>query len=223
MAGDGNAAGPPGGGPVAAPAATLRSWDLAEARLFPLVMARPHDYERSLTLVRGIAGWLRETCLDLPALLAACERGAALADDAGVRLDRGDLIGLPVELIAAAACAMRYREMSAADAARGRREALERASAAGEDWAVVEEAGDPARAPYLPYQRTEVHVPSGRALIISIEPDETLSGAVWRIDEATMDAGTGGLTIGAELGGYGQQPEFERALAAARARASQSG
>jgi hypothetical protein len=211
------------------PAETLRSWDTAEARLFPLVMARPEEYERSLALIGVLLGWLRSRCPDIPALLGQSARGAAIVADAAgelsggqgePRLDQGGLgTGARGDLIAAAACAMRYRELVGENAARGRRDALAAASARSESWAVIEETGDQARAPYLPYQRVEAHVPSGRAVIISIEPDEMLN-AVWRLDEATLDPSTGRLAVGAEIGSYASAGELDGALARARQRLS---
>ncbi len=134
-------------GEPAVPPSVLRSWDEAEARLFPLVMAQPELYQQALGAIQALLGPLRETCPDLAALLAAHERG-------------GDLVGVPVPgvrpaLIAAAACAMRYRELVALLAARGRLAALARAREAGESWAVVEESGPADRAPYVPYQRVD--------------------------------------------------------------------
>src|SRR5262249_43491785 len=69
------------------PAAVLRSWDQAEAKLFPLVMARPDVYERALRMITDLAARLRDTCPDVPALLAAHERGADLVaePDPGIR------------------------------------------------------------------------------------------------------------------------------------------
>jgi len=211
------------------PAETLRSWDAAEARLFPLVMARPEEYERSLAMIDVLLGWLRSRCQDIPALLAQSARGGAIVADAAgelsgdrgePRLDQGGLAaGVRGDLIAAAACAMRYRELVASGAARGRRDALAAAGARGESWAVIEESGDQARAPYLPYHRVEAHVPSGRAVIISIEPDEMLN-AVWRLDEATVDPATGRLVVGAEIGSYASGGELGEALARTRQRPS---
>ena len=197
------------------PPAVLRCWDQAEAKIFPLVMARPEVYERALRMIAGLAARLRETCPDLPALLAAHERGA-------------DLVTVPCpgvapELIAAAACAMRYREIVTAGAAQGRLTALARARDQGLDWTVVQENGDPARAPYLPYQRVEAHVPSGRAVIISIEPDETLVRAVHRLDAAEVDLETGELRAGAELGSYRDEQALAQALQQARDEIAASG
>jgi hypothetical protein len=197
------------------PPAVLRSWDQAEAKIFPLVMARPDVYQRALDMIADLAARLRETCPDLPALLAAHERGADLVTE--------PCPNVGPELIAAAACAMRYREIVAIGAAQGRLAAVARARDQGLDWTVVAEDGDPARAPYLPYQRVEAHVPSGRAIVISIEPDETLVRAVHRLDAAVVDLDTGGLQIGAELGSYGDEQALAQALQQARDEIAASG
>ena len=194
------------------PAAVLRSWDQAEARLFPLVMARPDLYERALRQVSVLAAQLRETCPDMPALLAEHERGAALAGDLPP-----DLAGVSPDVLAGAACARRYRELVTAQVAQRRLAALGQARDEGLVWAVVEESGDEARAPFVPYQRVEAHVPSGRALIISIEPDETLVGAVRRLDAGELDLATGGLQVGEPLGSYPDAAALTEALDQARA------
>jgi hypothetical protein len=197
------------------PPSVLRSWDEAEARLFPLVMAQPELYEQALGVVRELIARLRETCPDLPALLAAHERGGDLVAD----LD-GEAAGVPgirPGLIAAAACAMRYREIVAQMAAQGRLAALAAARAQGLSWAVVEESGSAGRAPFVPYQRVEAEVGSGRAVVVSIGPDETLSRAVYRLDEGRVDVTSGALSIGDQVGTYLDAGEFEAALRQARA------
>lgn len=221
----------PGERQAGVPAQLLRSWDAAEAQLFPLVMARPDAYERSLSLVQLLLAWLRSSCPDVPALLAQAARGdAILADAGGLRSEQAGpgavgrstaqdvSAGLRLDLIAAAACAMRYRELTAASAAARRLDAVMRARGEGTGWAVVEETGDQARAPYLPYQRVEAHVRTGRAVIISIEPDETLVNAVWRLDEADIDLASGRLIPGPEIGSYASAAESNDALASARLR-----
>ena len=188
--------GRPGGREV--PRAVLRSWDEAEARLFPTIMARPDVYQQSVTLIQQLLGRLRDTCPDLLALLAAHQRGGDLVADLAGEADTG----IQPDLVAAAACAMRYRELMASLAAQGRLAALARARDQGQAWAVVEETGSPDRAPFVPYQRIEAEVGTGRAVIISIEPDETLSRAVHRLDEGQVDLVTGGLQIGEAIGSY---------------------
>jgi hypothetical protein len=190
------------------PRAVLRSWDQAEARLFPTIMARPDVYQQSVSLIQRLVRELRETCLDLPALLAAHERGGYLVAELAGEADPG----IQPDLVAAAACAMRYRELVASLAAQERLAALARARDQGQSWAVVEETGSADRAPFVPYQRIEAEVGTGRAVIISIEPDETLSRAVHRMDEGHVDLVTGGLQIGEAIGSYLDPDAFAAAL-----------
>lgn len=203
--------GTPGSGPV--PAATLRAWDEAEAKLFPLVMARPEEYERSLRLIQALVGRLRADCTDIPALLAASGRGGELAAEVAQAGDLGATAAGPrLALIAAAACAMRYRELVAEAVTAARRARFDEARGGPGGWIVVEEIGDVSRAPYLPYQRVEAHVPSGRAVLIAIEPDETLSGSIWRLDSAQLEPGTGRLAIGDPIGSYTSSAACDEAL-----------
>jgi hypothetical protein len=215
MAGPGS--GPASSGPDSAgaqsagpefPRAVLRSWDEAEARLFPTIMARPDVYQQAVSLIQQLLGWLRETCLDLPSLLAAHERGGDLVDE----LAEGADAGIQPGLVAAAACAMRYRELVASLAAQGRLAALTRARDQGESWAVVAETGSEDRAPFVPYQRIEAEPGTGRAVIISIEPDETLSRALYRLDRGQIDLATGGLQVGEAIGSYLDRDAFAAAL-----------
>jgi hypothetical protein len=200
------------------PHSVLRAWDEAEARLFPTVMARPDLYQRSVIIIQRLLGRLRETCPDLPALLAAHERGGDLAAEelAAAGLADGADTGVRPDLVAAAACAMRYRELVASLAAQGRLAALARARSQGQAWAVVEESGSAERAPYVPYQRIEAEVATGRAVIIAIEPDETLSRAVHRLDAGQVDLATGALRIGDAIGSYLDQAAAAAALRQAR-------
>jgi hypothetical protein len=197
---------------AAVPRAVLRSWDEAEARLFPTIMARPDVYQHSVTLIQQLLGRLRETCLDLPSLLAAHERGGDLIDE----LAEGADAGLQPGLVAAAACAMRYRELVASLAAQGRVAALARARDQGQSWTVVAEDGSEDRAPFVPYQRIEAEPGTGQAVIISIEPDETLSRAVYRLDRGQVDLATGGLRVGEAIGSYLDRDAFAAALRESR-------
>jgi hypothetical protein len=207
----------PGGPPPpvpGVPSAVLRSWDEAEARLFPLVMAQPELYQQALGAIQRLLEWQRATCQDLPALLAAHERGCDLLDDAGVP----GVSGIRPALIAAAACATRYRELVAELAAAARLEALAQARAQGVSWTVVEENGQPERAPYVPYQRVEAEPATGRAVIVSIGPDETLSRAVYRLDAGQIDLASGVLRIGDPIGSYLDPAECDAALRQTQAR-----
>ena len=81
---------------------------------------------------------------------------------------------------------------------------------------MVEETGSADRAPFVPYQRIEAEVSSGRALIISIEPDETLSRAVYRLDQGQIDLATGGLQVGEAAGSFLDPDALTAALRDAR-------
>jgi hypothetical protein len=217
-------------GEPSVPSAVLRSWDEAEARLFPLVMAQPDLYQQALGVIQRMLERLRETCQDLPALLAAHHRGGDLIADLaseptaeipavpGVPGVSGvpRVPGVRPDLVAAAACAMRYRELVALMAAEGRLAALARAREQGLRWAVAEESGQADRAPYVPYQRIEAEAESGRALIVSIGPDETLSRAVYRLDAGQIDLASGALRIGDLVGSYLDPDELAAALLQAR-------
>jgi len=200
----------PGGGEI--PRAVLRSWDEAEARLFPMVMARPDIYQQSVSMIQELLRRLRETIPDLPSLLAAHQRGGDLVAD----LPDAAGAGIRPDLVAAAACAMRYRELVASLAAEGRLAALARARDQDQSWAVVAETGSEDRAPFVPYQRIEAEAGTGRAVIISIEPDETLSRAVYRLDQGQIDLATGALRIGEAIGSYLDRDAFAAALREAR-------
>jgi hypothetical protein len=76
----------------------------------------------------------------------------------------------------------------------------------------VEETGSADRAPFVPYQRIEAEVGTGRAVIISIEPDETLVRAVHRLDRGQIDLVTGGLAIGEAVGSYPDPDALTAAL-----------
>src|SRR5579859_7402003 len=212
-------AGPTDSGPEGAiPRAVLRAWDQAEAQLFPTIMARPDLYQQSVTLIQHLVGRLRESCADLPSLLAAHERGGALVDDLLDGPARAADASIRPDLVAAAACAMRYRELVASLAAQGRLAALARARDRGQSWTVAGETGSEDRAPYVPYQRIEAEASTGRAVIVSIEPDETLSRALYRLEQAQIDLATGGLRIGEAIGSYLDRDAFTVALREARLR-----
>ena len=62
----------------------------------------------------------------------------------------------------------------------------------------------------------EAEVGSGRAVVISIEPDETLSRAVHRLDHGQVDLATGALRIDEAIGSYLDREAFTAALREAR-------
>ncbi|GEM_PF-766327 len=246
------------GRPADIPPEVLRRWEQAEARLFPLIMSHPGEYERAVRAVQRVRDMLRVTCPDVPALLAVGRAPAGPGPDPGspghgagspghAVGDPGHAAGhpglaeapagLPADVVLAAACASRYRELVAEQAARSRRDRFAEAvrAAAGEPgagrapggrrapsgpaaWATVEQSGDRESLPYRPYQRVEAHLPSGRAVVVSAVPDETLSRVAWHLDEAALDPADGSLAVGRRIGSYPTAAACEASLALAKAR-----
>jgi hypothetical protein len=173
-----------------------QAWEEAEARLFPVVMVRPDLYERSLTLVRQTVDELRRDCHDAAALVAQVERADALVADVAARAAISTS-ELRLGLIASAAFAMRYRELAAERARRAGIARLTQARAEGVGWVLAEESGSEEHAMAVAYWRLEVHVPSGAALLMSVEPDETLTRPVYRLEGGRLDLTTGALDLAA--------------------------
>jgi hypothetical protein len=187
-------AGPPPGvpdpddGPV--PTLLAASWEQAEARLYPAVLERPDLYQRIVRLVRATADHLRLLGPGTSALVSAAERGpelvAAVVDDSGIPAAELDL-----ELLARAALALRYRELRGEQAGRRRLRRVEEGRAAGLAWVVVEESGDPAGDPFLPYSRLEVATASGRGVLVSTDSDEEYRIVTHHVRPVRLDASTG--------------------------------
>jgi hypothetical protein len=139
------------------------SWEAAEARLYPIVMTRPEVYERSLAVVHEIVVELAP--YGTPEGLAdAFDRAAAIAaravERSGVRTD-----GVDLALATGAAFALRYRAVLAATARAEALARIEDARARGERWVTVAESGDRDGGPY---QRLDLHLRDGRAVLRSI-------------------------------------------------------
>src|SRR5579875_1788010 len=222
------------GRPADIPPEVLRRWEQAEARLFPLIMSHPGEYERAVRAVQRVRDMLRVTCPDVPALLAVGRAPAGPGPDPGspghgagspghAVGDPGHAAGhpglaeapagLPADVVLAAACASRYRELVAEQAARSRRDRFAEAVRAA-----AEQSGDRESLPYRPYQRVEAHLPSGRAVVVSAVPDETLSRVAWHLDEAALDPADGSLAVGRRIGSYPTAAACEASLALAKAR-----
>jgi hypothetical protein len=216
-------AGPPPGvpdpddGPV--PTLLAASWEQAEARLYPAVLERPDLYQRGIQLVRATADHLRLLGPGTSALVAAAERGpelvAAVADDTGSSVAELDL-----GLLARAAFALRYRELRGEQVVRRRLRCVEEAQAAGAGWVVVEESGDPAGDPFVPYARLEVSVTSGRGVLVTAEGDEEYRRVVHRLRRVRLDLATGDVADDADpdAGAYPDAAARDAAAAGLRAR-----
>jgi hypothetical protein len=105
--------------------------------------------------------------------------------------DGQSLVGLDVNLIAGAACLMRYRQLAATAARQRRIDRIAGAAAANEMWVIVEEGPPPTSWPPLPAPTVEMHIPSGRALQQIVEVDLETGHPRFALGELTLDPNTG--------------------------------
>lgn len=174
------------------PMALSASWDQAEAKLYPAVTTRPDLYQRVVTIVARTVERLRGLGPSTGALLAAAERGPELVSD--VMAENGlSAYELDLDLLARAALAMRHREVASEQAARRRLRLIAEGHRAGRRWVVVEEKGYSEGDPFMPYQRLEVHVATGRALLVTARGDDEYRTVVHGVEELRVDLATGGL------------------------------
>ncbi|WP_431898482.1 hypothetical protein [Nonomuraea sp. bgisy101] len=152
----------------------------AEDRLFPLAMIDADRYQRALQMVGALARRLARAG-DYPALAAAEGEMRGWLDDVGVSLD-----GLDPQLVIEAAMSQRFRELLTSY----REQAVDRARAAGQEWAVLEEPDDAAwRGGSARW--VDVHVPTGTVMVRSVvaEPVITyrleVTGEAVRVEEFT--------------------------------------
>jgi hypothetical protein len=183
-----------------APVELVERWNVAERRLYPMVMARPDLYERYLALVRALADDLGD--LSTPEALAvafgeAVARAARTAARAGIPADQLDL-----DLAAGAAFALRYREVKAAAERAAVAARIREATVKGEHWVVLQEAAGGQAAPD-PFgsavsSRVELHIPTGVAIHSFVELDPDTYQPRYGVEAARLDPVSGELARGQE-------------------------
>jgi hypothetical protein len=203
------------------PAALAASWQQAETLAYSTVTERPDLYQQAIRLVRLTADHLRLLGPGTGALVAAAQRGTelvgAVMDDSGIRSTELDL-----DVVARAAFALRYREVMAEQAALRRLRRVAEGRAAGQAWVVAEESGAPEGDPFLPYARLEVEVATGRALLVTADPDDDYRGCVHSVRTMRLDLGTG--AVDADRSAQSTHPDAEaREAAAAQLRGGTGG
>jgi hypothetical protein len=193
------------------------AWAAAEGQLFPSVLALPDVYERTVLALRATLDRLRALGTGTGPLLEASASGPALVASAAEQ--RGiSTSGLDVGLIGQAALAMRHREVIADRAASARLQVVRRARAEGRTWVVLEESGDWAGDPYLPYRRVEVHVPTGRVVAVTTTLEEDFRTVSHGVAEARLDLRTGAVVVTDQVGWGPPSPPTTHADAADRER-----
>jgi hypothetical protein len=94
------------------PGDMLYRWFQAEERLYPVAMVMPERYEAVVRLVGRVTEQLRASCPDLPSLVAADGEAVEIATRLA-SFDPATAADLDMQLIAGAACSIRYRELAA--------------------------------------------------------------------------------------------------------------
>jgi hypothetical protein len=175
--------------PADLPADLLSQWRAAEERLYPMVMVIPEGYERVVRLVGETTVELQLACPDVASLVAEAprvpDRVRRLATDNGV----GD--GFDFDLMAAAACLLRFRLL---DAELRRQQRIRRIAAAAESgarWVTLAEWTPPTTWPPMPSATVQMHVASGRALEATVTMDEATGAPQFGLAEVQLDPATG--------------------------------
>ena len=169
-----------------------RLWTAASERAFPASIHQPEIYLRTTRLVGAVAQELRGRGRGVESLLEAWSEHGDLVRRVA---DSGDLLtvdGLDVEAVAGIAFAMRYREVLEEVALDDRLAALA-AAPPGTGWLVLEESGYRPGDPFVPYRRLEADVRTGRALLVTTRPDDTLTACVHVVEQGFIDLETGRL------------------------------
>jgi hypothetical protein len=159
-----------GPAPVPAQHADLaRRLRAAEDRLFPLAMVDADRYQAATRLVGLLARRLAESCRSLDELAGA---DVELRVWLGLTAREHDipLGGLDADLVIEAAMSQRFRGILAEQAAELQRQLLDRAKAAGQTWAVLEEP-DTASWGSGAARWLEMHVDTGALMVRSVVAD----------------------------------------------------
>jgi hypothetical protein len=161
---------PPADGeqPTVEVARRREQWRAAAQSLFPTLVADPVSYARAVETIGVLAAELGR-------------RGAGLEDLAQVMTDPDGFVAqvdqappapVPLALLVGVACGMRERELIADEVRSGHRAAIERARAAGSEWAVLngpEFIEDLTGGTTGVGSCTHLHVPSGTELRATLD------------------------------------------------------
>lgn len=186
------------------PAADLRAaagqlsrlWAATSERAFATTLHQPDVYVRTTRLVSAITRELRRRGRGFAPLLEAWRGRDELVHDVAGSDGALSVEGLDTEAIAAAAFAMRYREVLEEITLDDRLAALAAGPKDG-GWVVLEESGHAPGDPFVPYRRLEADPRTGRALLVTTRPDDTFTTCVHVVERGVVDLETGRLTTDA--------------------------
>lgn len=178
------------------PAETAESWRRAETQLFAALLDGPELYRGVIAAVGDTVNRLRLLGPSTAALLTAAPTIGALVRDG--LADHSPARRFDPELTGRAALAVRLREVVAEQASARRVKLLAAAREGQRAWVVLEESGDWAGDPFMPYRRLEAHATTGQALLVSAIPDDDFQTCQHTVEVQHVDLDSG--RIGAPSG-----------------------
>ncbi len=195
-----------------------RQWSESERKLYPLATVSTEKYQALVRIAREAANDL-SVVETIDGLVAHWPQAETIVRAASARRDL-PLGDLPEQDVAGVAFALRDAELRAEAHQRQIGETIRSAVDRGEQWAMLHETGTLKHGLLDPYSAIELHVPSGAAIVSSVEPNPTDGSAnhvlsVIRLDPTTGD--TVDLEPGiAEAEEHATADRFEAARAALR-------
>jgi hypothetical protein len=196
----------------------LTRWRAAEAKLYPMVVVSPHQYEVNLRLVRAMTDDLSDiTTVD--DLITAYEHRA---DRLAEAVDRLNVVAPSAEvgsLVADAAFQGRHRELTSENQ---QTDVVRRIAAAGAGpaWVLLGEFGDDAAGVGTGFRRIEMRVPDGLGMHSYIDIDATTFLPLCGIEILQLDPATGeyaGTHARPERREFTDREEWLAAIAAVKA------
>lgn len=169
------------------------SWRAAEQSLY-VIGGGVEQYQRAIALVRAVSDLLADVTSS-EELLARWPEAAELV--ARAEMDVGLPPGsLPLDRVAGAAFALRHGALLATEAQRARIAAIDAARADGADWARLQETGRRESGLADPYRSLRMHVASGLALLVAVQPDPATGAPSWSVTVLRLDPATGSIADG---------------------------
>lgn len=173
------------------------SWRAAEQSLYAIGGGVEH-YQQAIALVRAVSNLLADV-ESSEELLARWPESAELVARAEQEVGLASGV-LPLDRVAGAAFALRSSALSSAEARQARISVIDSARAAGSTWVRLQETGSRTAGLIHPYQSLRMHLSSGVALLVSVQPNPEDGSSTWvvvvlRLDPATGDAVDGEVEV----------------------------
>ena len=169
--------------------ALLAQWRASEAKLYPMILVSPHQYETNLSLVRAMTDDLAGVT-SVDDLVGEYERRADRLAASADRLEVAAPSPVVGSLLIDAAFLNRYLELPAEHQ---QAEAARRIAQAGDGpgWVTLAEAGDDGPSAATGFQRIEMRVPDGLGMHTYIDIDATTFLPLYGIEILQLEPTTG--------------------------------